>query len=121
MSNNNRDGFLFEPRRQRTESEITDDSSDISTDDESDDLLDNSRMENLHWCGCGNCDIMATLIECECCSENEAVGSKMGEARCIVNSGSFDKMCRDPEVLEVMMSALKEVVGEDLRDPISPD
>ena len=35
----------------------------------SDDEFESSRLENLHWCSCGNCIIgyTMTLNECKCC------------------------------------------------------
>ena len=45
------------------------DSSSDTTD--SDDNLDSSRLENLHWCTCKKCviGVTMTLDECKCCRE----------------------------------------------------
>ena len=31
--------------------------------------LDSSRLENLHWCTCGQYCVMSSLIESKCCRE----------------------------------------------------
>ena len=45
-------------------SQMNEELSETSLSDSSEDEdLDNSRLINLHWCGCGKCQIMPTLIE----------------------------------------------------------
>ena len=79
----------------------------ISDEDESDDsdadssLLDNSRLENLHWCSCGNCDVMETLMECRCCKESrDLLGEKLDLNSCITENSHFKDVCLQPHVLE---------------------
>ena len=43
------------------EDKMIDDSEDSEND------LDSSRLENLHWCTCTHCCIMPLLVECKCC------------------------------------------------------
>ena len=88
-------GYAHEP--EYTESEIKklpplQVSSDISDDSASDeDLLDSSRMENLHWCKCmSHCVILHTLIECKCCREYaKLLGSKLNNIECITQHEEF--------------------------------
>ena len=92
-------GYAHEP--EYTESEIKklpplQVSSDISDDSASDeDLLDSSRMENLHWCKCmSHCVILHTLIECKCCREyDKLLGSKLNNIECITQHEEFHTLC----------------------------
>ncbi|XP_033099836.1 P2X purinoceptor 7-like [Anneissia japonica] len=110
-----RSGFLFEPQRQYS-SEENESDDDITVDNS----LNNDRTDNLDWCQCENCIIMPSRIESVCCLENVDICRKMDDVNtCIVLKDNYKKLCLDKEVLEVLMSSIKEVVGEDLREPIS--
>ena len=68
----------------------------------SDDDLDSSRLENLHWCRCkNNCVILHTLIECKCCREYEnLLSSKLQNIECISQHEIFQTLCLNTTVLE---------------------
>ena len=76
------------------------DSEDSDSDDEN--HLDSSRLENLHWCGCGKCQIMPTLIESKCCKEfAELLGDKIpGRGKCITENEHFPDACLKTHILE---------------------
>ena len=45
---------------------------------------DSSRMENLHWCTCGECCIMPSLIESKCFREcPNLLADKLDNIKCI--------------------------------------
>ena len=72
---------------------------------DSDDDLDSSRLENLHWCSCKNCVIglTMTLDECKCCRECNILGEKLQNIepfRCITDSEDFKVLCLNKTVLE---------------------
>ena len=117
MSQNMIQGFLFEPRKDKK------DHSDYrqSRDEKEDTLagLDTSRMNNLKWCICGNCSIMPTVKESVCCKENPTFSLEMKESLCIINLGSFEKLCLDREVLEVVLASTCDFIGEQLPNDIS--
>ena len=54
-----------------TEAELTQIKSDSET-SSSEEELDSSRLENLHWCSCECCVIFSPMLleECKCCKEN---------------------------------------------------
>ena len=64
--------------------------------------LDSSRMENLHWCRCTNCDVMDTLQECRCCKEFQEllVDDKFESINCITEHPHFNDICLQTHVLE---------------------
>ena len=70
--------------------------------DNSDDDLDSSRLENLHWCRCkNNCVILHTLIECKCYREYEnLLSSKLQNIDCISQHEEFQTLCLNTSVLE---------------------
>lgn len=117
-TNNTRQGFLFEPSRPF----IDDSESDFDEVGSSSDEEQSSRTDNLLWCICGQCGLMPSIVESVCCQEDDVFGVKMDSENgiyCIAETEAFRKACLDPLILEIIMASLKEVVGEDLRDPIS--
>lgn len=78
-----------------------DNDDDDDRDVEDDDDLENSRLINLHWCGCGQCQIMPTLIESKCCKEfSHLLGNKLDGVMCITNNEHFADICLKTHVLE---------------------
>ncbi|XP_033115925.1 P2X purinoceptor 7-like [Anneissia japonica] len=110
-------GFLFEPEKHKDSVEIEEAH---EYDQEVDEAMEN-RLDNLNWCACGQCQLMPTNGECLCCREEDIFTSKMDENStcCISKTETFKNACKNKDILEIIMAALKEVVGEDLRDPIS--
>ena len=70
--------------------------------DKSDDDLDSSRLENLHWCRCkSHCVILNTLVECKCCREyDNLLGTKLDGIECIIQHPKFPDVCLNETVLE---------------------
>ena len=46
---------------------------------------------SLPWCKCGICQVMPQEIENKCC----------GQRRCVTNHTRFQKLCLDPDVLQL--------------------
>ena len=71
-----------------------------NSDAESEDELNSSRLENLHWCRCFHCTVMPTFIECKCCKEYQGLLGDKLEAGCITENTNFDTLCLNKIVLE---------------------
>ena len=64
----------------------------VSSDDSSDDL-DSSRLENLHWCTCGHCRIMPSLVESKCCREcANLLEDKLDNVKCVCEHEEFETL-----------------------------
>ena len=64
----------------------------VSSDDSSDDL-DSSRLENLHWCTCGHCRIMPSLVESKCCREcANLLEDKLDNVKCVCQHEEFETL-----------------------------
>ena len=63
------EGYVAEPEYTQAELDSMnfDDGSDSESSSEED--IDSSRLENMHWCTCQECSIMPSLIESKCCRE----------------------------------------------------
>ena len=58
------EGYSNEPEYSKTELEAMKFSDNESGDTScSDDEMDSSCLENMHWCSCGECTIMPSLVE----------------------------------------------------------
>jgi len=66
----------------------------------SEDELNSSRLENLHWCRCFHCTVMPTFIECKCCKEYQGLLGDKLEVGCITENTNFDTLCLNKIVLE---------------------
>ena len=75
---------------------------DTEEDEEEDEnALSSSRVENLHWCRCTKCDLMETLAESRCCNEfKELLDEKLNSVTCITENPSFMAVCLRSDVLE---------------------
>lgn len=69
----------------------------------SEDELDSSRLENLHWCRCRCCVIglTMTLEECKCCKEFNILSEKLETLKCITDHPDFETLILSPAVLEL--------------------
>jgi len=109
MEREKRKGFLFEPIRKEGEDAEDRENLRIFLQD----CARPTRMDNTFWCTCRNCSCMSTDIENICCRENSALSDKLDAGViCKTNSSSFFKLCLDKEVLEVLIFALKDFIGE---------
>ena len=55
-----------------------------SSSDESENELNSSRTENLHWCKCQHCIIMPSFLESVCCKELPLLNDKLQDSvKCI--------------------------------------
>ena len=74
-----------------TEAELTQIKSDSET-SSSEEELDSSRLENLHWCSCECCVIFSPMLleECKCCKENvNLLADKLAGIKCITHNEDF--------------------------------
>ena len=97
--------IILKPRKavdvQRSDSAATEDklSEKLSENSSSDEELNSSRHENLHWCKCSCCVIYNTfkLVECKCCSEFSTL---LNDIKCITMNNEFEILCLNQFVLE---------------------
>ena len=85
-----------------TEAELTQIKSDSET-SSSEEELDSSRLENLHWCSCECCVIFSPMLleECKCCKENvNLLANKLAGIKCITHNEDFKLLCLNKTVLE---------------------
>ena len=68
---------------------------------ESENELDSSRLENIHWCTCTHCSVMPSLVESQCCKElANLLESKLNKvAACITEHEEFETLCLNKIVL----------------------
>ncbi|XP_066932830.1 uncharacterized protein [Clytia hemisphaerica] len=76
-----------------------------SSSDRSDDDLDSSRLENLHWCKCRKCVIGMdfALEECLCCQECGILAEKLQGIKCITEHKGFNDYILSPYALEITL------------------
>lgn len=76
-----------------------------SSSDRSDDDLESSRLENLHWCKCRKCVIGMdfTLDECYCCQESGILAEKLQGIKCITEHKGFKDLVLSPYALEITL------------------
>lgn len=93
-------GYTGEPEYNDDELKSMKFSSEGSNSDESENELNSSRLENLHWCKCQHCTVMPTFIESRCCKEFSLLEDKLQEASCITLHKDFDVLLLHKTVLE---------------------
>ncbi|XP_038558190.1 P2X purinoceptor 7 [Micropterus salmoides] len=76
------------------------------------------RVGNATWCQCGCCTAKPTVSESICCQEADLDHVLRGQS-CITMARSFTMLCREVDVLEVVMLSLKDVRAETLQRPIN--
>ena len=92
-------GYTCEPEYTKTELEklgikaIESDGEEVSSNDSSDEDLDSSRLENLHWCTCGHCCIIPSLVESKCCREcANLLEDKLDHLKCVAEHEEFETL-----------------------------
>lgn len=110
-SDKTRKGFLFEPLKDDDDyEEVIEPMCEELHSEET--LPDDSRMHNMIWCICDNCQHMPTNVENVCCKEIEPVRAKLvSDHSCITNTEAFHTMCLNNDVLEMLTLALRNVIG----------
>ena len=76
---------------------------DTNTGESSEEDLDSSRLENLHWCTCQQCVIFESskMEECKCCQECKTLlGNKLNNIKCITLNEEFSILCLNRIVLQ---------------------
>ena len=88
--------YMFEPEKDDVSS-ISSSSSEVEDEDENDsesktNLEKSSRVGNLEWCKCGECNIEKREIDCLCCQEVDALNSKFDRENmsCVIKSIQFE-------------------------------
>ena len=95
---------MFEP--EKDVSSISSPSSEVEDEYENDsgsktNLEKSSRVGNLEWCKCGECNIEKREIDCLCCQEVDALNSKFDRESmsCVIKSIEFGALCINKLVL----------------------
>ena len=112
MESTARKGFLYEPTKEFNE---------IDQKQQLDKTSNNFPKSNEKYfhCSCEHCYIMPSLIENKCCRGVQIIQQKLINEKCITSTPSFNKLCLDTEVLEVLMCSVKQIIGENLEQHIS--
>ena len=100
-------GYTCEPEYTKTELEKlgikaieSDGDEAVSSNDSSNEDFDSSRLENLHWCTCGHCCIMPSLVESKCCRECANLKEdKLDHVKCVAEHEEFETLCLNKIVL----------------------
>ena len=110
--------YMFEPEKDDVSS-ISSSSSEVEHEDENDsesktNLEKSSRVGNLQWCTCGECNIEKRDIDCLCCQEIDALNSKFGRENtsCVIKSIEFETLSINKLVLENVLTGLHELRGD---------
>ena len=110
--------YMFGPEKDDV-SDISSSSSEVEDKDENDsesktNLEKSSRVGNLEWCKCGECNIEKREIDCLCCQEVDALNSKFDRENmsCVIKSIEFETLCINKLVLENVLTGLHESRGD---------
>lgn len=94
-------GYVGEPEYNEDELQSMKFPSVGSSSDESENELNSSRTENLHWCKCQHCILMPSFLESICCKELPLLNDKLQESfSCITLHDDFDVLMLNKTVLE---------------------
>ena len=106
--------YMFEPEKDDVSS-ISSSSSEIEDGDKNDsesktNLEKSSRVGNLEWCKCEECNIEKREIRCLCCQEADALNSKFDRENmsCVIKSIEFETLYINKHVLENVLTGLYE-------------
>ncbi|KAL5020317.1 hypothetical protein ScPMuIL_003209 [Solemya velum] len=119
--------YQFEPpRRDKVEEgasvQLESEDSEFSDSENNQYHADGMRTDNLAWCDCDKCPIMATNDECLCCREVGPIDEKLDEANlpCITKHERFLGNCLNRHVIEVSLYEYVEYDGPiDDNEPIN--
>ena len=108
--------YMFEPEKDDVSS-ISSSSSEIEDENDSEsktNLEKSSRVGNLEWCKCGECNIEKREIDCLCCQEVDALNSKFDRKSmsCVIESNEFETLCINKLVLENVLTRQHESRGD---------
>ena len=120
--------YAYEPKYSDTElSRIEEDSSVDRVDQyETERVSDEHRLDSSHWCLCSACEVMPTVIECQCCREFSKIKDKMeligldpDVQECITSSDRFDVVCLDKDILHITLLMIHDsLVKGPLPNPV---
>ena len=100
---------MFEPEKDDVSS-ISSSSSEKEDENENAKLEKSSRVGNLEWCKCGECNVEKREIDCLCCQEVDALNSKFDRENmsCVIKSTEFETLCINKLVPENVLTGLHE-------------
>ena len=113
------DGFnpyLYEPEKDISSTSSSLSESETSSSDG--ELNGDTRVGNLEWCHCHECQKEEREIDCLCCQEVAALNSKFDaeNINCVVQSSEFATLCLDKTVLNNVLTGLHVSRGDFLED-----
>ena len=105
--------YMLEPEKDDVSS-ISSSSSEVEDEDENDsesktNLEKSSRVGNLEWCKCGECNIEKREIDCLCYQNSKFDCENMS---CVIKSIEFETLCINKLVLENVLTGLHESRGD---------
>ena len=106
-----RKGYLYEPLKSSEEESNVHSSSSAVV--KADDDCEN-RLVDLSWCKCGHCQLMSSVMENQCCTENSVAANELQDCSCVTQLAKFSKLCLDKDVLKLLMCSINEIIGENV-------
>ncbi|XP_040297380.1 uncharacterized protein LOC121008750 [Bufo bufo] len=71
-----------------------------------------NRLKELHWCNCGQCQILTSVNDCLCCTEIYALESLLTpEINCICKHPRFTEVCQDSDQLIGLITSMQITTG----------
>ncbi|XP_054759764.2 P2X purinoceptor 7-like [Lytechinus pictus] len=112
-------GFAFQPEWDINEAPVVGNGYPAAADEDPDpeaiaQAQAEARLANNEWCGCGNCVVMPTAIECICCREIARCLDLQAHG-CVRDHEDFVRVCLTRVVLRVFNVARRDIRGHRAR------